>query len=195
MHASCRTAKPQGTPKHKTKAHKEPSHHASQEQHAKHTAQHDTAAQPSEAQTHDADTERSSNGAASPPEATKGANAPNKSLKPGLKHVSSTDTSTTRATTAAVAPVEAVDTSAQQTPGVNGGPGGDHETVEPGVEDEEAGKQKVYVINPEFPRLPSSVPLTYTLTMVACLCSNPDERPSFAQVRDRKAFKDPDNIN
>jgi hypothetical protein len=51
-------------------------------------------------------------------------------------------------------------------------------------EEEDLEKDSAYVINPEFPRLPSSVPLTYTLAMVACLCSNPIERPSFAQVRE-----------
>jgi hypothetical protein len=33
-----------------------------------------------------------------------------------------------------------------------------------------------------FPHLPSSVPLTYTLLMKACLSSNPLSRPSFSQV-------------
>lgn len=40
-----------------------------------------------------------------------------------------------------------------------------------------------YVMNPAFPNLPSSVPLTYTLTMHACLSAVPSERPTFAQVR------------
>jgi hypothetical protein len=58
---------------------------------------------------------------------------------------------------------------------------------EEGEEEEDLEKDSAYVINPEFPRLPSSVPLTYTLAMVACLCSNPIERPSFAQVRKTKS--------
>ena len=39
-----------------------------------------------------------------------------------------------------------------------------------------------YVMNPAFPSLPSSVPLTYTLAMHACLSAVPAERPTFAQV-------------
>jgi hypothetical protein len=39
-----------------------------------------------------------------------------------------------------------------------------------------------YVIFPTFPELPSSVPLTYTLAMHACLSMEPIERPTFAQV-------------
>ena len=33
-----------------------------------------------------------------------------------------------------------------------------------------------------FPNLPASVPLTYTLTMKACLSERPEERPRFKQV-------------
>ena len=40
-----------------------------------------------------------------------------------------------------------------------------------------------YVMHPAFPNLPSSVPLTYTLAMHACLSAVPTERPTFAQVR------------
>lgn len=36
--------------------------------------------------------------------------------------------------------------------------------------------------HPAFPDLPASVPLTYTLSMHACLSERPTERPSFAQV-------------
>jgi hypothetical protein len=39
-----------------------------------------------------------------------------------------------------------------------------------------------YIAHPSFPKLPASVPLTYTLTMVACLSAKPEDRPSFAQV-------------
>lgn len=39
-----------------------------------------------------------------------------------------------------------------------------------------------YEIHPEFPLLDSSVPLTYTLTMKACLSQKYTERPSFTQV-------------
>lgn len=36
--------------------------------------------------------------------------------------------------------------------------------------------------HPDFPYLPASVPLTYTLTMKACLSERPDDRPSFAHL-------------
>jgi hypothetical protein len=36
--------------------------------------------------------------------------------------------------------------------------------------------------HPSFPTLPSTVPLTYTLTMQACLSDAPAERPTFAQI-------------
>lgn len=36
--------------------------------------------------------------------------------------------------------------------------------------------------NPQFPNLPTTVPLTYTLTMQACLSERRSERPSFAQI-------------
>jgi hypothetical protein len=39
-----------------------------------------------------------------------------------------------------------------------------------------------YVPHPQFPKLPASVPLTFTLTMVACLSPKPEDRPTFAQV-------------
>ena len=39
-----------------------------------------------------------------------------------------------------------------------------------------------YMLHPRFPNLPGSVPLTYTLTLEACLSSAPEERPSFAQI-------------
>lgn len=39
-----------------------------------------------------------------------------------------------------------------------------------------------YVMNPKFPDMPSSVPLTYTLAMHACLSTALSERPTFAQV-------------
>eukprot|EP00892_Ulva_mutabilis_P010030 jgi/Ulvmu1/739/UM010_0112.1 len=38
--------------------------------------------------------------------------------------------------------------------------------------------------HPDFPRVPASVPLTYTLTMVACLSERPEDRPSFSQALD-----------
>lgn len=34
----------------------------------------------------------------------------------------------------------------------------------------------------EFPHLPASVPLTFTLTMTACLSERPSDRPTFAQI-------------
>lgn len=39
-----------------------------------------------------------------------------------------------------------------------------------------------YEVDPAFPALPASVPLTYALTMEACLSPTPEERPAFAQV-------------
>jgi hypothetical protein len=45
-----------------------------------------------------------------------------------------------------------------------------------------AGDDDELVLHPLFPNLPSSVPLTYTLTMEACLSSAPEERPSFQQL-------------
>ena len=55
------------------------------------------------------------------------------------------------------------------------------------VNNEQSGRGAVgaqaYVLNPAFPTLPTAVPLTYTLTMHACLSASPDERPSFEQVR------------
>ena len=39
-----------------------------------------------------------------------------------------------------------------------------------------------YEMHPDFPLLPSRVPLTFTLTMKACLSPKPAERPSFPQV-------------
>lgn len=38
------------------------------------------------------------------------------------------------------------------------------------------------VQDPEFPHLPASVPLTFTLTMTACLSEAPADRPTFAQI-------------
>eukprot|EP00892_Ulva_mutabilis_P011154 jgi/Ulvmu1/8410/UM042_0117.1 len=38
------------------------------------------------------------------------------------------------------------------------------------------------VQDPHFPHLPASVPLTFTLTMTACLSERPADRPTFAQI-------------
>ena len=40
-----------------------------------------------------------------------------------------------------------------------------------------------YTPHPDFPELPRAAPLTFTLTMHACLSHNPSERPTFRQVR------------
>ena len=45
-----------------------------------------------------------------------------------------------------------------------------------------------YVMNPQFPDMPSSVPLTYTLAMHACLSTALSERPTFGQVHDSNPF-------
>lgn len=39
-----------------------------------------------------------------------------------------------------------------------------------------------FVLHPQFPEMPASVPLTYTLAMHACLSAAPEERPTFEQV-------------
>jgi hypothetical protein len=39
-----------------------------------------------------------------------------------------------------------------------------------------------FLYHPDFPSLPASVPLTYTLMMVACLSEKPGDRPNFDQV-------------
>lgn len=49
------------------------------------------------------------------------------------------------------------------------------------------GDQKVanansFVHHPAFPSLPVTVPLTFTLTMKACLSETPSERPTFGQI-------------
>lgn len=36
--------------------------------------------------------------------------------------------------------------------------------------------------HPDFPYLPASVPLTFTLTMKACLSERPEDRPSFGHI-------------
>jgi hypothetical protein len=39
-----------------------------------------------------------------------------------------------------------------------------------------------YQCHPEYPYLPAAVPLTYTLTMKACLSERPEDRPSFSSI-------------
>jgi hypothetical protein len=46
----------------------------------------------------------------------------------------------------------------------------------------EAAVEDSFQQHPDFPYLPASVPLTYTLTMKACLSENPDDRPSFGHL-------------
>jgi hypothetical protein len=43
-------------------------------------------------------------------------------------------------------------------------------------------KKRTFYRHPDFPHLPASVPLTYTLTMQACLSLEPRERPTFPQI-------------
>jgi hypothetical protein len=59
---------------------------------------------------------------------------------------------------------------------VSAGKAEDAAASDHGAEDNE------YVAHPDFPKLPASVPLSFTLTMVACLSAKPEERPSFPQV-------------
>lgn len=42
---------------------------------------------------------------------------------------------------------------------------------------------KTFSRHPDFPNLPASVPLTYALTMTACLSEVPRERPTFQQLQ------------
>ena len=42
---------------------------------------------------------------------------------------------------------------------------------------------KTFSRHPDFPNLPASVPLTYALTMTACLSDVPSERPTFLQLQ------------
>lgn len=44
-------------------------------------------------------------------------------------------------------------------------------------------ESKKFSRHPDFPKLPASVPLTYTLTMTACLSQIPKERPTFQQLQ------------
>ena len=46
----------------------------------------------------------------------------------------------------------------------------------------EEAQVKDYIRHPDFPRVPASVPLTYTLTMLACLSERPEDRPTFTHV-------------
>ena len=43
--------------------------------------------------------------------------------------------------------------------------------------------KKSVKLNPRFPRLPKATPLTFTLTMKACLSNTHSERPTAAQLR------------
>lgn len=45
-----------------------------------------------------------------------------------------------------------------------------------------AAAQFEYHAHPAFPELPEAAPLTYTLTMHACLSISPADRPTFVQV-------------
>lgn len=44
------------------------------------------------------------------------------------------------------------------------------------------GDPHAFVHHPAFPSLPITVPLTFTLTMKACLSETPSERPTFGQL-------------
>ena len=45
-----------------------------------------------------------------------------------------------------------------------------------------------FALNPLFPEMPASVPLTYTLIVHACLRAVPEDRPTFEQVRPKLAL-------
>jgi hypothetical protein len=45
-----------------------------------------------------------------------------------------------------------------------------------------SGDPNAFVHHPKFPSLPVTVPLTFTLTMKACLSEVPSERPTFGQI-------------
>lgn len=53
---------------------------------------------------------------------------------------------------------------------------------EAGAEEDDDEEGEEYVISAQFPEMPASVPLTYTLAMHACLSAAPEERPTFEQV-------------
>lgn len=59
------------------------------------------------------------------------------------------------------------------------GPGGRRGHAAPARD--RAQSQTLYY-HPSFPDLPASVPLTYTLSMHACLSERPTERPTFEQA-------------
>jgi hypothetical protein len=42
--------------------------------------------------------------------------------------------------------------------------------------------EKAFDRHPEYPALPATVPLTYTLTMKACLSETPADRPTFSNI-------------
>ena len=54
----------------------------------------------------------------------------------------------------------------------------------PASQPSQDGGEPRFAPHPNFPRVPASVPLTYTLTMVACLSERPEDRPTFTQAMD-----------
>lgn len=63
-----------------------------------------------------------------------------------------------------------------------------------GADDEDNDEDYVdvhFVMHAGFPELPRAVPLTFTLTMYACLSRVPEERPTFSQIL--TLFKDLDD--
>ena len=52
----------------------------------------------------------------------------------------------------------------------------------PASQPSQDGGEPRFAPHPNFPRVPASVPLTYTLTMVACLSERPEDRPTFTHV-------------
>jgi hypothetical protein len=54
-------------------------------------------------------------------------------------------------------------------------------TCRPATEGTE-GEGETYVAHPDFPHLPADAPLTFALTMKACLSHKHTERPTFNQI-------------
>lgn len=63
------------------------------------------------------------------------------------------------------------------------GPDGPEAITAGGHMDTSGSGDATFALNPLFPEMPASVPLTYTLIVHACLRAVPEDRPTFEQVR------------